>query len=94
MTEITNTQQNLNAHYSDTTKVSRLENFVVDAPNSVPTNKIYDDVSANKRMQSICNDIYEGAKKEQKKESNNFIKYCGIGIAGILGFLGLKKLFK
>ena len=93
MTEISSTQ-NLNAHYSDKKKVARPENFVVDAPNSVPTNKIYDDVSANKRMKSICNDIYQGAKKEQKRDSNNFVKYCGLGLAGVLGFLGIKKLFK
>ena len=93
MTEISSTQ-NLNAHYSDKKKVARPENFVVDAPNSVPTNKIYDDVSANKRMKSICNDIYEGAKKEQNKEGTNFIKYFGLALIAILGFLGIKKLFK
>ena len=73
MTEVSNTQ-NLNAHYSDKKKVSRPKNFVVDAPNSVPTNKIYDDVSANNRMKSICNDIYEGAKQEQKKDGSRFCR--------------------
>ncbi len=93
MTEISNSQK-LNAYYSDTTKVSRPENFVAEAPNSIPTRKIYNDREAGKKMQAICNDIYEGAKNEQKKEGNNFIKYCGIGIAGLLGILGIKRLFK
>ena len=93
MSDISNTQ-NLNAHYTDKTKVVRPEHFVVEAPNTIPSHKIYDDFSANKKMKTICNDIYVGTQKEKKSESKNFAKICGAGLIGILGFLGIRKLFK
>ena len=93
MPEISNAK-NLNAHYSDKQKVNKPERFVVEAPSNIPTRKIYNDREAGKKMKLICNDIYEGAKKEQNKEGTNFIKYFGLALIAILGFLGIKKLFK
>ena len=93
MSEINNTQ-NLNAHYSNNSKVVRPKKVVVEAPNSIPENHLFNDISANKKMENICNDIYVETKKEVNRPENNFIKYFAGGTAAILGFLGLRKLFK
>lgn len=93
MTEVHNSQ-NLNAHYSTSSKVERPKIVAVTAPDKLPTANLFNDVSANKRMETICNDIYVDTKKEEGKEGRNFIKYFGGGVAAVLGFLGLRTLFK
>ena len=93
MTEVSNTQ-NLNAHYSTSAKVARPERVVVSAPSAIPTNHLFNDSDANKRMETICNDIYVDTKKEKSSEGRNFAKIFGLGTAGIVGVLGICRFFK
>lgn len=89
-----NDSQNLNAHYAATNKVKRPDKVVVQAPEKIPTNRLFSDVSANKKMEAICNDIYVDTKKEERKEGKNFTKYFVGIVLAIIALMGLKKLFK
>lgn len=93
MPEISNTQ-NLNAHYSTNSKVERPEHAVAQAPGTIPNGYKFNDRVANKKMQTICNDIYVDTKSEQSSDGKKFVKVFGIGTAGILGIIGLRNLFK
>ena len=93
MTEIA-TNQNLNAHYTKDAKIKRLRHPVTSAPTNMPKHHLFNDKDANNRMKAINNDIYQGFKKEENRKGTTFIKvFAGIVLA-VLGFLGLKKLFK
>jgi len=92
MTEISS--NNLNAHYSSQTKVERIENPVATAPQNIPSYHVFDDIDANNRIDIINKDIYEGTNGEKGKPAKKFWgKYLGF-VAILLGFIGLKKLFK
>ena len=86
--------QNLNAHYTTNVKVSRPENPVAIPPQALPTQHLYNDIDAKRRMNSINQDVYDSYKKEEKRDGNNFLKIFGISSATVLGVLGLKELFK
>ncbi len=90
----------LEAHYSIDTKVKKTQNIVAEAPTKIPKHKLFSNEEANKKIYAINSDIYEGAKKEQKKNEFNKSMYFKIfgGItlltAGIAGIDRIKKFFK
>ena len=85
---------NIEAHYSTNPKVTKTARAVVNAPNSLPTYHLYNDIDANKRLAHINNDVYVESKRFQKNEQRNFTKiFLGI-VAVILATLGIKKLIK
>ena len=65
MSEINNNY--LEAHYSTETKVKRPKLVAAEAPASLPKQVLFSNQDADKRMQQINTDIYEGAKKEKAK---------------------------
>ena len=85
---------NLNAHYTSQAKVERSENIVAVPPKTLPSYHAFDEKDANRRMEMINKDIYEGTKNEKGKPAKNFwTKYLGF-VAIVLGIIGIKKLFK
>jgi len=92
MSEVTK-NQNLNSYYTTSQKVDKPERIVVNGPESIPNQHVFNDREATLKWRKMNNDIYEGAKKEEKKKSNvlNFI--IGVGLA-ILGIKGIKYLIK
>ena len=90
----------LEAHYSTETKVKKTQNLIAEAPTKIPKHKLFSNEEANKKIYAINSDIYEGAKKEQKKNEFNKSMYFKIfgGItlltAGIAGIDRIKKFFK
>ena len=90
MTDVSNI--NLDAHYSSNPKVVRTARVVASAPNTLPSTHLFDDKDANKRFETINNDIYEKRGVEEKKNANKFWKiFAGIVIT-ILGIKGIQKL--
>ncbi len=98
MSEINNNY--LEAHYSTETKVKRPKVVAADAPASLPKQVLFSNQDADKRMQQINTDIYEGAKKEKAK--NDFDKrlyfkiFGGITLltAGIAGIYKIRNFFR
>ena len=98
MSEINNNY--LEAHYSTETKVKRPKLVAAEAPASLPKQVLFSNQDADKRMQQINNDIYEGAKKEKTK--NDFDKklyfkiFGGITLltAGIAGIYKIRNFFR
>jgi hypothetical protein len=86
--------QNLNAHYSSSVKVQRPKKTVAEAPPFVPNKMPYYDNEATVRMQNINNSIYKDYQAEKKKEAFGVIKFVFTTAIVILGFLGLKHIFK
>ena len=66
---------NTEAYYTNDVKVSRTNKTAVDGPASVPANHYFSDTDANKRFQSLSNDIYEGTKSKFKKKVFNIAKF-------------------
>ena len=95
MSEINNNY--LEGHYSTETKVKRPKIVVADAPASLPKQVLFSNKDADKRMQQINTDIYEGAKKEKSKNEFNkslFFKIFGgvtLATAGIAGICRIRK---
>ena len=92
MTEIVS--QNLDAHYTNNSKVERASVKVVQPPNSVPEYKIFNDISANKRMYEINNDIYEKTSDAKGSSKKNFAIGFSTIVLSIIAFLGIRKFFK
>lgn len=98
MSEINNNY--LEAHYSTETKVKRPKLVAAEAPASLPKQVLFSNQDADKRMQQINTDIYEGAKKEKTK--NDFDKklyfkiFGGITLltAGIAGVYKIRNFFR
>ena len=98
MSEINNNY--LEAHYSTETKVKRPKLVAAEAPASLPKQILFSNQDADKRMQQINTDIYEGAKKEKTK--NDFDKklyfkiFGGITLltAGIAGVHRIRNFFR
>ena len=98
MSEINNNY--LEAHYSTETKVKRPKLVAAEAPASLPKQILFSNQDADKRMQQINTDIYEGAKKEKAK--NDFDKklyfkiFGGITLltAGIAGIYKIRNFFR
>ena len=98
MSEIKNNY--LEAHYSTEIKVKRPKLVAAEAPASLPKQVLFSNQDADKRMQQINTDIYEGAKKEKAK--NDFDKklyfkiFGGITLltAGIAGIYKIRNFFR
>lgn len=98
MSEINNNY--LEAHYSTETKVKRPKLVAAEAPASLPKQVLFSNQDADKKMQQINTDIYEGAKKEKTK--NDFDKklyfkiFGGITLltAGIAGIYKIRNFFR
>ena len=98
MSEINNNY--LEAHYSTETKVKRPKVVAAEAPAILPKHKLFSNKDADKKMQKINTDIYEGAKKEKTK--NDFDKklyfkiFGGVALfsAGIAGVYKIRNFFR
>ena len=98
MSEINNNY--LEGHYSTETKVKRPNMVAAEAPMTLPKQVLFSNKDADKRMQQINTDIYEGAKKEKAK--NDFDKklyfkiFGGITLlsAGIAGVYKIRNFFR
>ena len=98
MSEINNNY--LEAHYSTETKVKRPKLVAAEAPASLPKQVLFSNQDADKRMQQINTDRYEGAKKEKAK--NDFDKklyfkiFGGVTLltAGIAGIYKIRNFFR
>ena len=93
MSEVTN-NQNLNAHYSNETKVQRSNRRIATPPDALPKMHLFNDKDANNRIKAIDKDIYLDSKKEEKKQGTNFVKIFVAGVIGLLALIGLKRIFK
>ena len=65
MTEIKNTQ-NLDAHYTNKTKIERKPMVVKPPENLLPQVRLWDDEKANLRIKALNQDIYEKSKPKKK----------------------------
>ncbi len=98
MSEINNNY--LEAHYSTETKVKRPKVVAAEAPAILPKHKLFSNKDADKKMQKINTDIYEGAKKEKTKNDFNkklyFKIFGGITLltAGIAGVHKIRNFFR
>lgn len=72
MNEIPKTQ-NLEAHYSTTTKVTKPEHVVVEGPENIPKYHTYTDNEANQKLKVLNNDVYEAVQKTPKKKRKKFL---------------------
>ena len=75
MEEINQTQ-NLNSHYSTSSKVAKPQRVVVSGPENIPKYHLYTDKEANEKLYAIEGDIYESIQKMPKKKNKN--KFLGI----------------
>ncbi len=75
MEDITKTQ-NLNSHYTTSTKVAKPERIVVKGPDYIPEHQLYTDRKANERLSAIEADVYESIQKTPRKRNKN--KFLGI----------------
>ena len=98
MTEIPNNI--LEGHYSTQAKVKRPKTAVAQAPAVLPKHKLFSEKEAEKRINSINNDIYTGTLDEKKKKDFNRSLYFKIfggvaaATAGIAGINKIKGFFK
>lgn len=89
-----NEVNNLEAHYSTSSKVKRSKRITVVAPDNIPTTHLFNHVDADKKMKAINNDIYAGTKQAKSSSVKNFVKwFCGFVLL-VLGIIGIKKLFR
>ncbi len=85
---------NLGSHYTTQAKVEIPKYSVADAPDALPKYHTFDDVDANKRIEGINTDIYEGVKGEKGAPVKKFWKNYLYFVGAVLAFLGIRKLFK
>ena len=90
MTEATTL--NLNAHYTANPKVQTPKRIVSNVPVNLPNMHLYNDIDANKRMNSINMDIYQGTKREKSRKDLLFWKIFGGIVLSVLAFKGVQKL--
>ena len=89
----------IEAHYTTETKV-KPPKLIAEAPSVIPKHYLFSDKEAEQKIQSINTDIYEGAKKEKKK--NEFDKLLYLKIVGgvalfaavVAGIRGIGKFFR
>lgn len=86
--------QNLNAHYSQNISTPMPKKVVVSPPQTLPSQHLYNDIDANKRLKAINNDIYQDANKEKKKSVCGYFKFLAGFLATILTVSVIKKFFK
>ena len=68
--------QNLEAHYSTSTKVEKPKRVVVEGPDNIPQYHTYTDKEANAKLTAINNDVYESYQQTPKKKSKK--KFFGM----------------
>ena len=66
-------QQNLNAHYTTEAKVKRPERVVVSGPETIPVRYVYSDREANKKLETLNNDVYVAVQREPKPKKKKFL---------------------
>lgn len=97
MSEVSQSNYNIEAHYSDNMKVSRPKITSYEPPPNLPKNNLFSDKEANTKMQGINTDIYEGSQKEKSKHEFNrnlyFKIFGGITLAAT-GIAGISKIRK
>lgn len=90
----------IEAHYSNETKIKPPKIVAAEPPATIPRKALFSNAEADKRMQAINTDIYEGAKKEKAK--NEFDKklyfkiFGGVALAsaGIAGIYKIRNFFR
>ena len=98
MSEIKNNY--LEGHYSTEIKVKRPKIVAAEAPAILPKQTLFSNKDADKRIQQINTDIYEGAKKEKTKNDFNkklyFKIFGGVVLlsAGIAGVYKIRNFFR
>lgn len=98
MSEIKNNY--LEGHYSTETRVKRPKIVAAEAPAILPKQTLFSNKDADKRIQQINTDIYEGAKKEKTKNDFNkklyFKIFGGVALfsAGIAGVYKIRNFFR
>ena len=80
---------NIDAHYTDNMKLNKPVITPVDVShNFINNTRVFDNANADKKMQQLNNDIYNGARKERKEHGFNkklFLEiFGGISIITIL----------
>ena len=95
MPEINFKSQNLDAHYSTTSKVTKPETrVVVEGPPYVENKAVFSDKEANKKIRELDRDVYQQSKKEKNSEKRKFWSIFLGSIAAILCILGITKGIK
>ena len=94
MTEISTNSLNLNSHYSSAANASRPNGLIVSGPNTIPGKHVYNDKDAKNRIKKANNEIEVQSKEYRKNPAKQFWKTFGCIVAGILGFIGIKRLIK
>ena len=86
--------QNLEAHYITSDKTQRPDHLIAQPPTSIPKTHLFDDKDANERLKAINQDIYDGYKKEDNREKNNFIIFLSSFVVGTLLISLFRGFFK
>lgn len=95
MTGINFKSQNLDAHYSTTSKVTKPEaKVIVEGPPYLQSKPVFSDKEANKRIRELDKDVYQQYKNEKKSESRKFWSVFLASIVAILGIVGITKGIK
>ena len=90
MTQISNV--NVNQQYNIKTEPSK--RVIVEGPQTLPRVHVFTDIDANKRFETINQELGIKTKKEKNKAFTNFWKVFFGTILAILGFKGLQKLLR
>lgn len=83
---------NLTAHYTNNPKVSKPVRVAVSAPQSLPTQHVFDTKDADKRLSRLNADIYKDSKHSKNEPIKKFAKVFGAIILLILGVRGIKHI--
>lgn len=83
---------NLTAHYTNSSKVVKPTRIAVSAPQTLPSQKVFDNKDAEKRLSQLNKDIYKDSKQAKRDPLKNFVKIFGGIILLVLGIRGLKKI--
>ena len=87
--------QNLDAHYSTTSKVTKPDaKMVVEGPPYVENKAVFSDKEANKKIRELDRDVYQQYQKEKKRESRKFWSVFLGSIATLLCVVGISKGIK
>lgn len=84
----------INSYYSTENKAYKPTGAVVSGPNSIPSYHVFNDIDARNKFSKINNDIYQSVESEKSSSKKTFIKVFVCSVLAVLGFIGLKKIFK
>ena len=68
--------QDLNSHYTTSSKVEKPQRVVVNGPENIPKYHLYTDREANEKLQAIEYDVYEAIQKTAPTWSNRNAAPC------------------